>query len=133
MLLPGAQIEALLPGAKVSFTKFGERYCANDKYFPGPRQMWSNKYDGAMCCPAALLQDPSGLAHAVTTCTLQTLLQNMAACMHAAVLASISGASGLAQRWCLHRAAVRGLQVLIQHLRFNFSNPCAQVARRRQS
>ena len=49
------QIEALLPAAKVTFTKFGDRYCANDKHYAGPKQqMWSNKYDGAASLDPAL-------------------------------------------------------------------------------
>ena len=45
-----AQIETLLPAAKVSYTKFGERYCLSDKYVPGAAKNWTNKYDGAQIC-----------------------------------------------------------------------------------
>ena len=42
-----AQISALLPAAKVSFTKFGERYCADDRQFFGHQQRMYKKYTGA--------------------------------------------------------------------------------------
>ena len=38
------QIECLLPKAKVTFTKFGERYCMNANYHP--RAYYGSKYDG---------------------------------------------------------------------------------------
>ena len=38
------QIECLLPKAKVTFTKFGERYCVNANYHP--RAYYGSKYDG---------------------------------------------------------------------------------------
>lgn len=41
------QIDCLLPASKVSFTKFGERYCLTQNNFPRGQSFYSNKYDGA--------------------------------------------------------------------------------------
>jgi hypothetical protein len=41
------QIDCLLPASKVSFTKFGERYCLTQNSFPRGQSFYSNKYDGA--------------------------------------------------------------------------------------
>ncbi len=38
------QIECLLPKAKVTFTKFGERYCLSASYHP--KAYYGSKYDG---------------------------------------------------------------------------------------
>ena len=53
------QIECLLPRAKVTFIKFGERYCLSTNYHP--RAYYGSKYDGkaiqtAMCCCASCCQ-----------------------------------------------------------------------------
>lgn len=42
------QIECLLPKAKVTFTKFGERYCLSANYFP--KAYYGSKYDGEISC-----------------------------------------------------------------------------------
>jgi hypothetical protein len=44
-------VECLLPAAKVSFTKFGERYCLDPNYFPRANSFYSNKYDGVLLFP----------------------------------------------------------------------------------
>ena len=38
------QIECLLPKAKVTFSKFGERYCLSASYYP--KAYYGSKYDG---------------------------------------------------------------------------------------
>ena len=41
------QIECLLPASKVSFTKFGERYCLMQNNFARGKSFYGSKYDGA--------------------------------------------------------------------------------------
>ncbi len=47
----GLQIDCLLPASKVSFTKFGERYCLTQNHFPRGQSFYSNKYDGVCLFP----------------------------------------------------------------------------------
>ncbi len=105
------QIEALLPGAKVSFTKFGERYCANDKYFPGPRQMWSNKYDG-MSSSALLAACPQA-SHTPALDNLwdhpQMVSNGCRTCMHAAMLWTPLGSNACMHTAGLQCCAVKGM------------------------
>ncbi len=45
------QIECLLPASKVSFTKFGERYCLMQNNFARGKSFYGSKYDGAHSFP----------------------------------------------------------------------------------
>lgn len=41
------QIECLLPASKVSFAKFGERYCLMQNNYARGKSFYGSKYDGA--------------------------------------------------------------------------------------
>ncbi|EIE23396.1 P-loop containing nucleoside triphosphate hydrolase protein [Coccomyxa subellipsoidea C-169] len=55
-------IDCLLPASKVSFTKFGERYCLTQNHFPRGQSFYSNKYDGAT--------ETEELYHVLTSCIM---------------------------------------------------------------
>lgn len=68
------QLDGLLPVAKVSYNKFGERYCLTQNPYPRAQAFYSNKYDGARLNPYPLLADRpiSGIWHSACMPTCQS-------------------------------------------------------------